>query len=124
MKFKVARVTYLEIKYIFFFFYIPSAEVLKNNVKTSILNRTSRALANMAEDELSVQVMEELGVIHELVKLLTKTSDSDCQQSIIRALRMVCTNPARKQAIVDLDAVKTIMEILQSQKPSLVNCCI
>lgn len=124
MKFKVARVTYLEIKYISFFFYIPSAEVLKNNVKTSILNRTSRALANMAEDELSVQVMEELGVIHELVKLLTKTSDSDCQQSIVRALRMVCTNPARKQAIVDLDAVKTIMEILQSQKPSLVNCCI
>ncbi|XP_022787570.1 armadillo repeat-containing protein 5-like [Stylophora pistillata] len=100
------------------------AEVLKNNGKTSILNRTSRAVANLAADELSVQVMEELGVIHELVKCFTKTSDSDCQQSVLRALRMVCTNSERKKAIVDLDAIKTIMEVLQSDKPSLVNCCI
>ena len=105
-------------------FYFSIADVLKNSEKTSILNRASRALANLAEDELSVQVMEELGVIRELVMLLTKTSDSDCKQSVVRALRMVCTNPARKQAILDVDAVKTIMEMLQAEKPSLVNCCI
>lgn len=92
--------------------------------KTSILNRTSRALANLAEDELSVLVMEELGVISELVKLLMKTSDSDCQQSVLRALRMVCTTSSRKQAVLDVDAVKTIMELLKSDKPALVNCCI
>ena len=51
--------------------------------KTSILNRTSRALANLAEDELNLLVMEELGVIPELVKLLVKTSDSDCQESVM-----------------------------------------
>lgn len=92
--------------------------------KTSILNRTSRALANLAEDELNVLVMEELGVIPELVKLSLKTSDSDCQQSVLRALRMLCTTSAQKQVVLDLDAVKTIMEMLNSDKPALVNCCI
>lgn len=92
--------------------------------KTSILNRTSRALANLAEDELNVLVMEELGVIPELVKLSMKTYDSDCQQSILRALRMLCTTSAQKQVVLDLDAVKTIMEMLNSDKPALVNCCI
>ena len=92
--------------------------------QTSILNRTCRALANLAEDELSVLVMEELGIIPELVKLLTKTSDSDCQQSVLRALRMVCTTPERKQAVLDLDAIKTIMDLLKSEKSALVNCCI
>ena len=92
--------------------------------KISILNRTSRALANLAEDELNVLVMEELAVIPELVKLLMKTSDSDCQQSVLRALRMLCTTSSRKQAVLDLDAVKTVMELLKSDKPALVNCCI
>ena len=92
--------------------------------KTSILNRTSRALANLAEDELNALVMQELGVIPELAKLLLKTSDSDCQQSVLRALRMLCTTSAQKQVILDLDAMKTIMEILKSDKPALVNCCI
>lgn len=92
--------------------------------KTSILNRTSRALANLAEDELNALVMEELGVIPELVKLLMKTSDSDCQQSVLRALRILCTTSARKQVVLDLDAMKTIMEMLKSEKPALVNCCV
>lgn len=92
--------------------------------KTSILNRTSRALANLAEDELNALVMEELGVIPELVKLLMKTSDSDCQQSVLRALRMLCTTLTQKQVVLDLDAMKTIIEVLKSDKPALVNCCI
>ena len=92
--------------------------------KTSILNRTSRALANLAEDELNVLVMKELGVIPELVKLLMKTSDSDCQESVLRALRMLCTSSAQKQVLLDLDAMKTIMEMLKSDKSALVNCCI
>ena len=92
--------------------------------KTSILNRTSRALANLAEDELNALVIGELGVIPELVKLLMKTSDSDCQQSVLRALRMLCTTLAQKRVVLDLDAMKTIIEMLKSDKPALVNCCI
>lgn len=92
--------------------------------KISILNRTSRALANLAEDELNVFVMEELGVIPELVKLLMKTSDSDCQESVLRALRMLCTTSAQKQVVLDLDAMEPILEMLKSDKPALVNCCI
>ena len=92
--------------------------------KTSILNRTSRALANLAEDELNALVMEELGVIPELVKLSMKTSDSDCLQSVLRALRMLCTTSVQKQVVLDLDAMKTIIEMLKSDKPALVNCCI
>ena len=103
---------------------MSTADVLKTTIETSILNRTSRALANLAEDELSVLVIEELGIIPELVKLLTKTSDSDCQQSVLRALRMVCTTSERKQPVLDLDAVKTIIDLLKSEKPALVNCCI
>lgn len=98
--------------------------MLRTSEKIGILNRTSRALANMAEDELSVLVMEELGLIPEFVKLLTKTPDIDCQQSVLRALRMVCTTSERKQAVLDLDAMKTIMEMLKSDTPALVNCCI
>lgn len=90
----------------------------------SILNRTSRALANLAEDEISVLVMEELGIIPALLKLLIKTSDSDCQVSVLRAVRMVCTTVKRKQAVLDLDAMKTIMDLVKSGKPSVVNCCI
>lgn len=90
----------------------------------SILNRTSRALANLAEDELSVLVMEELGVIPALLKLLIKTSDSDCQVSVLRAVRMVCTTAKRKQAVLDLGAMKTVVDLLKSDKPSVVNCCI
>ena len=101
-----------------------TANVLKTIEKISILNRTSRALANLAEDELSVLVMQELGVIPELVKLLKKTSDSDCQQSVLRALRMVCTTAERKQAVLDLDAIKTIIDLLKSEKTAIVNCCI
>ena len=100
------------------------ADLLKISEQTSILNRTARALANLAEDELSILVIEELGVIPELVKLLMKTSDSDCQQSVLRALRMVCTTSLRKRAVLDLDAIKTITELLKSDKPALVNCCI
>ena len=88
-----------------------------------MLNRTARALANLAEDELSVQVIEECGIISELVKLLIKTSDTNCQQSTLRALRMVCTTVERKQAILELDAVKTIADLLKSKTPTMVNCC-
>lgn len=98
--------------------------MLRTVDQTSILNRTCRALANLAEDELSVLVMEELGIIPELVKLLTKTSDNDCQESVLRALRMVCTTPERKQAVLDLDAVKVIVDLLKSEKSALVSCCI
>lgn len=88
-----------------------------------MLNRTARALANLAEDELSVQVIEECGIISKLVKLLTETSDINCQQSTLRALRMVCTTVERKQAILELDAVKTIADFLKSETPAMVNCC-
>ena len=44
--------------------------------KTSILNRTFKALTNLAGIGLNALVMEELGVTPELVKLLVKTSDS------------------------------------------------
>lgn len=104
-------------------FVIP-ASVLKTVNQDSLLNRASRALANLAEDELSILVMEELGIIPELVKLLQKTSDNDCQQSVLRALRVVCSTPKRKQAVLDFDTIKTIMDLLKSEKPALVNCCI
>ena len=104
-------------------FVIP-AFVLKTVNQTSLLNRASRALANLAEDELSVLVMDEFGIIPELVKLLQRTSDSDCQQSVLRALRMVCSTPKRKQAVFDFDAIKTIIDLLKNEKPALVNCCV
>ncbi|XP_068678920.1 armadillo repeat-containing protein 5-like [Montipora foliosa] len=98
--------------------------VLKTINQTSILNRTARALGNLAEDELSVLVMEEIGIISELVKLFIKTIDVDCQQSVLRALRMVCTTPERKKAVLDFDAVKTIVDLLKSERKAMVNCCI
>ena len=85
------------------------------------MNRTARALANLAENDLNTVVMEELGVIPELVKLLITTSDTNCHQSVLRALRGICTTPKRKSTVVDLDGFKTIVELLKTDKS---NCCV
>ena len=37
---------------------------------------------------------------------------------------MLCTSLAQKQVLLDLDAMKAIIEMLKSDKPALVNCCI
>ena len=107
----------------FLFLYIL-VEILKVLHVTSIINRTARALANLAEDEVNSLVMDRLGIVTELAKALLEVSDSDCQQTLVRALRIICTTSSRKQTVLDLDCFKVIVELLKSEKTAVANSCI
>ena len=98
--------------------------LLRNIQVTSILNRAARALANLAEDEMNAAQIERLEGIDELVMLLNKTSDCDCQQSVLRALRILCNTNTRKQILLNHNGVKTITSLLKSEKPAVVSCCV
>lgn len=91
---------------------------------TSIQNRATRALANLAEDAVNAKEIEKLDGIDEIVKLLNETRDKDCQQSLLRAVRILCNTGIRKQIILNYDAMKTITSLLSSDRPALVTCCI
>lgn len=67
-------------------------------------------------------VIEELGAIDELAKLLDETSDADCQQSLLRSLKIICTTQSRKRTIIEQGCLKTIVELLKSNRPALQSC--
>lgn len=93
--------------------------VLKNLKSTSILNRTARALANLGEDNDNAMIIEELGAIEELAKLLIETTDPDCQQSVLRGVKVLCTTPSRKKIVVEQGCLKTVIELLKSDNSVL-----
>lgn len=97
---------------------------MKNLKSISIRNRAARALANLAENDQNAMVIDELGAIEELVKLLHETSDSDCQQTILRGLKILSTTQSRKKIIYEQGGVKTLVELLKSDKPVVVSCCV
>lgn len=97
---------------------------MKNLKSISIRNRAARALANLAENDQNAMVIDELGAVEELVKLLQETNDSDCQQTVLRGLRILCTTQGRKKTIYDQGGVKTVVEFLKSDKQVIVGCSV
>jgi len=104
---------------VYIYFYFLAVSVLKDLKSISIRNRAARALANLGEDEENAMVIEELGAIEELVKLLDETTDTDCQQSVLRGLKIICTTQKRKRIVLEHGSIKTMIEFLKSDKPVL-----
>ena len=100
------------------------AEVLKVLQVTSITNRAARALANLAEDDQSIGIMDKLSTVSELASALKGTTDCDCQETLLRALRKLCTTPSKKQILLDLNSFKVIVELLKSEKTSVASNCV
>jgi hypothetical protein len=90
----------------------------------SIRNRAARALANLAENEQNAMVIEELAAIEELVKLLNETTDADCQQTVLRSLKILSTTQERKKIVYEQGGLKTMVELLKSDKQVVISCCI
>ena len=67
----------------------------------SIVNRASRALANLAEDpHICTIIHNSKEVVPLLVKLVREQDDSNCRQSLVRALRILASNDKRKWEVI------------------------
>ncbi|EMP26467.1 Histone-lysine N-methyltransferase PRDM9 [Chelonia mydas] len=86
----------------------PSPElpvmILKSLGVESIHNRTARALGNLAIDVENLQAIHDAGAVPPLVQVLASSQDSECLQSIIRALRNLGATPAHRLALAQQGA--------------------
>ncbi|XP_065450294.1 armadillo repeat-containing protein 5 isoform X2 [Chrysemys picta bellii] len=86
--------------------------ILKSLGVESIHNRTARALGNLAIDVENLQAIHDAGAVAPLVQVLASSQDSECLQSIIRALRNLGATPAHRLALAQQGAVRVISERL------------
>ncbi|XP_032619017.1 armadillo repeat-containing protein 5 isoform X2 [Chelonoidis abingdonii] len=86
--------------------------ILKSLGVESIHNRTARALGNLAIDIENLQAIHDAGAVPPLVQVLASSQDSECLQSVIRALRNLGATPAHRLALAQQGAVRVISERL------------
>ncbi|XP_074854275.1 armadillo repeat-containing protein 5 isoform X2 [Carettochelys insculpta] len=86
--------------------------ILKALGVESIQNRTARALGNLAIDAENLQAIHDAGAVPPLVQILASSQDSECLQSVIRALRNLGATPAHRLALAQQGAVRAISERL------------
>ncbi|XP_077995385.1 armadillo repeat-containing protein 5-like [Glandiceps talaboti] len=90
--------------------------ILKSLKQSSILNRTSRALANLAVDsDIAEDIHKEEEILPTLVELVKNTEDNECRQSVIRALKNLSKTDKDREAIVDAGGIQPITELLASK---------
>ena len=78
-----------------------SVHILKSKSSmTSIVNRASRALANLAEDPHICTIIHNSKAVPLLVKLVREQDDSNCRQSLVRAVRILASNDKRKWEVI------------------------
>ncbi|KAK9397634.1 armadillo repeat-containing protein 5 [Crotalus adamanteus] len=92
----------------------PLVIILKSLAVESILNRTARALGNLAVDLENCQAIHEAGAVSQLIQVLTTSQDSECLQSVIRAIRYLADTPAHRLSLAQQGAVRPIAERLVS----------
>uniref|UniRef100_A0A452HZK2 BTB domain-containing protein n=1 Tax=Gopherus agassizii TaxID=38772 RepID=A0A452HZK2_9SAUR len=86
--------------------------ILKSLGVESIHNRTARALGNLAIDVENLQAIHDAGAVPPLVQVLASSQDSECLQSVIRALRNLGATPVHRLALAQQGAVRVISERL------------
>ncbi|XP_061444366.1 armadillo repeat-containing protein 5 isoform X2 [Rhineura floridana] len=92
----------------------PPVTILKSLAAESIQNRTARALGNLAVDTENCQAIHEAGAVPPLVQVLTTSQDSECLQSVIRAVRYLADTPAHRLVLAQQGVVRPIAERLAS----------
>ncbi|KAF7238817.1 Armadillo repeat-containing protein 5 [Varanus komodoensis] len=88
--------------------------ILKSLAVESIQNRTARALGNLAVDAENCQAIHEAGAVPPLIQVLTTSQDSECLQSVIRAVRYLADTPAHRLVLAQQGAVRPVAERLAS----------
>ena len=95
---------------------------MKSVKSPSILNRASRALANLAKDKDAMMTIHNMDVIPALIDILSYNDDPNCLQSALRAIRIVCTNSKTKSIAVNRDCFQVAVNLLSSEHKDLLSC--
>ncbi|XP_072048140.1 uncharacterized protein [Amphiura filiformis] len=98
--------------------------ILKAQSMTSIINRASRAIANLAEDPEICHLIHTSKAIPLLVKLVNAQEDSNCRQSLVRALRMLADDDKHKWEVTKYEGVKALLPCIQCEDEALITCSI
>ena len=100
--------------------FIYSVGVLKLGSHISIINRASRALANLASTPKLSAAIHDTDSVRLLVKSLKEITDSNCRQSILRTLRMLADTSQHAHEIPQAKALLVTLSCLDSDDVKLV----
>ncbi|XP_022102193.1 uncharacterized protein LOC110985463 [Acanthaster planci] len=102
---------------------IPAiVEVLKAHTSVSIINRASRALANLAEVPKLCADIHHKDIIPQLIRLLKETPDSSCRQSILRLIRILADTNQHAWKILQSEGLSAVLNCLDSDDIKLIGC--
>lgn len=85
----------------------------------SIQNRACRALANIALDSESAPSMRTNCAVSHVTKFLANTEDPLCQQTALRALRILCEQKEHRETITECESAKVVSKLLSTKDDSV-----
>ena len=84
------------------------------------LNTSARVVANIALDEGNIPKIQEQGAVKELARVLSlDTVDPGCKQSVLRAVRLLCSDGECREDLRASDGFMAVIECLKSENEAV-----
>ena len=93
-------------------------KILQTSSSNDVLNTAARCLANLGLDEANMTRLQQHGVMQLFMRLLsredTSSASNKCRQSILRGVRILCSDSKFKDELKSLEGVSLIVECLKN----------
>ena len=105
-------------------FVCTTVSLVRTSSSNDVINTATRCLANLGLDEANIAKLQQLGVLQQLTRLLAgedcqSTIGNKCKQSILRGIRILCSNPESRYELKMLERTTSIIECLKSDDEEL-----
>lgn len=92
-------------------------KILQSSSSNDVINSASRCLANLAVDDTHATKLHQHGLMRHFTSLLSRDDNSPashkCRQSILRAIRILCSSAKFRDNLKSLEGVSVIMDCLK-----------